>query len=348
MKNLYLTPVLLTSLLITTCCGQVSRDEQLDIPLPKVSDFGSRTDLPKDEVLSWMDAIQARMETLKYDCRMKADISSVQKMNGNKSGPLGWSVALRRARDPSKQAERCVTVRQFPFTNMAIAIGSGVAEDQRLHYDVLQLGDKVLSSNVTSFDYHVSDVTSEVDAKSIVSSLKFLNVFDPIRACTSSVTMVRDGQALEIGQHSVLSHTVKAVLRDGKFVHVLLEISVARSTSKVPLLYTFKDEVPVQVAQWDKVDAKTGRPIPTFLTRSLWKPVKEGKNEHLLPHLIRGSIDLPHVVGDMEIFVEWDLAGDVDDALFKTESLGKLPPAPDVVFDVPRRFEEMVEGVLDK
>lgn len=331
------------------CCAQhIDRENrQSGIPVPRVSDFDSRFDIPKNEVIAWMDALQARMETLKYDCRIKADVSSINEKNDHTSVFIGWSVALRCAKNPSEEAERYITVRQYPLDNLAIATGEGVAEDKRIHYDVLRLGGKIFSSNVTAFDYHVSEITSEVDSKLLGSILNYLYVFNPIRACTSSVTMVRDGHALEIGQHSVLPQTVRAVLRDGEFVHVLLELRVSNSTSKVPLLYTFKDQVPVQVMQWDKVDNKSGRPIPTFLTRSSWKAVKEGKVEQLLPYVIKGQVNKPYVIADMEIFVEWDLANDVDGRLFVLDSLGKLPPASDVVFDLPNKIEEMVEGVFD-
>ncbi len=43
-----------------------------------------------------------------------------------------------------------------------------------------------------------------------------------------------------------------------------------------------------------------------------------------------------------------DLEGNVDDSLFTVDTLGKLPPAADVVFDVPNRIDQLVEEVLDK
>ena len=352
-KLVWLCKVVLTfvgGLIVSTCKSQeLDRDTKLpDVPIPIISDFESRMDDPKSDVISWMNSLESRLESLKYDCRIKADVSSVSTMNDQTSAFIGWNLALRRAKDPSKEAERYISVRQNPMDNLAIALGKGVAEDKRRHYDVIRLGDKVLCNSVTAFDYHVSEIQSETEAKALSSILNLLFVFDPIRACTSSATMVLHGHAQELREHCVLPRTVKSVLRQGGYVHVLLELSVLRSNDKVPMLYTFKDDVPVQVVCWDKVDEKSGRPIPTQVTRSLWKPVKDGEGHQLLPHVIRGQVDHSYVVADMEIFVEWDLESDVDDTLFKVDSLGKLPPAADVVFDVPYKFSEMVEGFLEK
>ncbi len=227
------------------------RDKRLpDVPIPRLVDVVQNMDLPKSEVVGWMNALEARLESLKYDVRVKADVSAVATMNNGTTNLVGWSLALRRARDPSKEAERVVTVRQNPMDNLAIAIGRGVAEDKRHHYDVLKLGSKVYSNSVTAFDYHVSELSSEVDAKSLYPILKYLYVFDPVRACTSSATMVRDGHALDPSEHCCLLSTVTAVLRDGDYVHVLLQLNVLRSNRKAQMLYTFKDQVPVQVVSW--------------------------------------------------------------------------------------------------
>jgi hypothetical protein len=354
MKSRKLVRESIAGLIILLATGQLncfaeerSVDEKLQqIPVPQIQVFQGRMDVSADEVIGWMDEIEARLDSSKFDCRIKAEISSVTPRKDQQPLAVSWLVALRRAKSPAQEAERYIVVQQNLLDNLAIATNTGIAQDNRQHYDFLRLGEKGFTSSVTAFDYHASEIRSDSDWGEAKNALRLFMVFDPVRACTASPMDIENGYALEASSHSVRKHTVKAVVQEQDYVHILLELPVAKSTSKRYRIQTFKEKVPVQYLAWDDLQKESGMPEYTKVTRSVWRTVGEGENGQLLPYRIKGMVDLPYHVGDMEIGIAWTLEDSVDDRLFETTSLGKLAPANDVVFGAPLRINDLLEEAL--
>lgn len=331
-------------------CGSLFAEDSEDpkslarLKLPKLSMFVGRMDVPVEEVVGWMNAIDSQLKSGPFDCRVKAELSYLTTATTSGSPVLmRRSIAFRRAADPSKRSERYVSVSQNPMDNLEIALNSGAAEDNSLHFDVLRIGDKKFVATQYAFDAHVSREDSSVDWDR--SSLDVLRIFDPIRACTATVQAVIYGFAVDASSHNVHSSTVTGTLKEGEYVHALVELGLVNKPPSVRLVHTFKGEVPVQFARVEIVQ-REGKDFEeiTEITRSRWMEVKSDGEIQFLPVEILGSVAKPQHVGEMHIVCDWSIGEKVNEGLFRKETLGNIIPAEGVMIGVPKLLQEILES----
>jgi hypothetical protein len=329
----------------TTCLGEdVAEQESLGlIPFPPIRSFDMRMDIPPEDVAGWIDTIEARLETTKYDCRSKTELFSVW-TGGGDTNVVNWSLVMRRAKDPSSDAERFITVRQELFDNLAIAINEGVATDNRSHRDLLRMGKDAFSSGVTAYDYHISQTLGEAPWSKAQGNLSAYLIFDAVRACMANVQMVESGNVVSLRTHNILLQTVKATIKDNEYTHVLIELTHTQDPSVKKLIgHTFKDEVPVQLVMWDTVNEDSGRPEYTVVTRSTWSEFGSGEDKLLLPKRIKGMEQLWYYSGEMSIELDWDIEAEVSNQLFSKNTLGFIGPAEGAIVGLPKKVQEFLE-----
>jgi len=305
--------------------------KRLDVP--KLGDFDEmRFDCKRSEIIDWIHDIETTLTTEAYDFSVRCEINEELIDSNNQRVLLAFAHSFRQAKDPATDSLRLISIRQNLLDNSAIAINNGFAFDNRAHLDIIRKGQRCVSTRVTAFETHISEEEEgeEYDWKDQIEELELLDIFDPSAASTVSPQQTSDGYAMDFSRHNFRIHSIRSVIKQGNFVHVLLRF---KGGSNLCQIVTFQDKVPVQVCglEW-KGDDETKAKI-TSVTRSLWAAPNGTKQK--LPVKIHAVSDSRGQPCELIASIEWKVGSDVDRSLFDRSTLGFRNPVPDSDFGIP-------------
>lgn len=305
--------------------------KRLDIP--KLADFDEkRFDCKKSEIIDWIHDIETSLTTEAYDFSVRCEINEELVDGNNQRVLLAWSHTFRQAKNPKTDSLRLISVRKNLLNNSATATNNGFVFDDREHLDIIRKGQRCVCTRLTVFETHVSEEEEgeEYDWKDQIAELELLDIFDPAAASTVSPQQTSDGYAMDFSRHNFRIHSIRSMIKQGNFVHVLLRF---KGGSNFCQIATFQDKVPVQVCglEWTG-DDETKAKIAS-VTRSLWAAPSGTKQK--LPVKIHAVSDSGGQPCELIASIEWKVGNDVDLSLFDRRTLGIRNPVPDNDFGVP-------------
>jgi hypothetical protein len=325
--------LVLLFLLLAARSGSAEEFKNLKrLDVPKLSDFDDqRFDCRKSEVLAWVQDIEAVLATETYDFSVRCEITEEIINSRDQLVLFAWSHSFRQAKHPASDSLRLISVRQNLLDNSAIATNNGIAFDKRSHLDILRTGQRCVSTRVTAFETHVSEQDGEeYDWKDQVAELELMDIFDPCAASTVSSRQTSDGYAMDFANHNFRNHSIRSVIKQGDYVHVLLRFKGGNQLCQIA---TFQDTVPVQVCGLEWADNDEANAKIVYVTRSEWLlPNGVKKKLPVKIHAVSNTYGAPC---EMIASVEWKFGNDVDVKLFDRGTLGLRNPAPKSDFGIP-------------
>jgi hypothetical protein len=321
----------------------VPKDALKRIEIPRIEMIEDAKDEDFEKIVGWMDEIVANIESTNFDCRTKIEATTISTPTPEGAIVVNLVAAMRIAKKPGNSLERYVVVEQKSDSNRTPVQDERLKDDNRMHADILREKGKMHYCSLTTFDYSVGEIRTEVEWDP--KSLQYLRIYDPITVCTTNIGSVLAGHARPGNKHMFRVEHIRGTLRLGEYVHVLLECPVSSGgivRTHIKFVATFRDGVPIQFARLDGVDQQSGRPQIVEVIRSYWKVYGEGDDKQLLPTFILGIEQDRTRVGQLEISCDWKLGSEVSESLFDAKTLGEVAPAEDIVAGIPKKLLEML------
>lgn len=292
--------------------GEEDRFAVIDTPLPRDTEGHFDTEVSK--ISEWMSEIIELTTAKRYCYRVISEVSATYNVAKPEYAFQSRSLNFIRAEDPGKQIERTIVVSQSLTEDNAIRTKNGITLDQAVEFDLYRSPNEasmvrpVSPTGVIYGPIYPPDGDERFEVR-----LRHSKIFSPLLACFVPVSQTINGSGMSMRSHSLVPKAIKGSRTIGEYTHVMV---VVGSTS---MMITFKEERPVQLEHWSKVDEKSGEPVVSDRIGMRWAKCESGESVPVRIHGFRVARVFP---GEFICKVDWKFGENVNKDYFDPASQG--------------------------